>query len=147
MTADRETSVRMGRLVIAGLVAGLILNIGEAALHAGILGGATTAAYAALNRTVVPDATNLVLLVALTFAQGVLMAWLYAVLRARFGSLFTTAAAAGLIAWFLSSVYAAVYLYAGLPGIFPPNIVWVPVAWQLLEYPLAALAAAATYGD
>lgn len=147
MTADRETSVRMGRLVLAGLAAGLILNIGEAGLHAGILGNATTAAYAALNRTVVPDAMNLVLLVALTLAQGVLMAWLYAVLRVRYGSRFTAAASVGLIAWVLSSVYAAVYLYAGLPGIFPANIVWVPVAWQLLEYPLAALAAAATYGD
>ena len=142
MTAE----IRIGRLLIAGLVAGLIMNVGEAALHAGILGEATTAAYAALNRTVVPDAMNLVLLIALTFAQGVLMAWLYAVTRVRFDSRFTTAASAGLAAWFLSSVYAAVYLHAGLPGIFPHNIVWVPVAWQLLEYPLATLAAAATYG-
>jgi len=139
--------IRVRRLLIAGLVAGLILNIGEAALHAGVLGEATTAAYAALNRTVVPDAMNLVLLIALTFAQGVLMAWLYAVTRARFGSRFTTAACVGLAAWFLSSVYAAIYLHAGLPGIFPQNIVWVPAAWQLLEYPLATLAAAATYGE
>jgi len=139
--------IHVRRLLIAGLVAGLILNIGEAALHAGVLGEATTAAYAALNRTVVPDAMNLVLLIALTFAQGVLMAWLYAVTRARFGSRFTTAACVGLAAWFLSSVYAAIYLHAGLPGIFPQNIVWVPAAWQLLEYPLATLAAAATYGE
>jgi len=75
------------------------------------------------------------------------MAWLYAAIRDRFGSRFTTAAAVGLAVWFLSSMYAAVYLHAGLPGIFPHDIVWVPVAWQLLEYPLAALAAAATYGD
>ena len=143
MTAE----IRIGRLLMAGLVAGLIMNIGEAALHAGILGEATTAAYAALNRTVVPDAMNLVVLIALTFAQGILMAWLYAVIRDHFSSRFTTAACVGLAAWFLSSVYAAVYLHAGLPGIFPHNLVWVPVAWQLLEYPLATLAAAATYGE
>ena len=142
-----NAEIRRGRLLIAGLVAGLIMNIGEAALHAGILGEATTAAYAVLNRTVVPDAKNLVLLIVLTFGQGVLMAWLYAVIRVRFGSRFTAAACVGLVAWFLSSVYAAVYLHAGLPGIFPHNIVWLPVAWQMLEYPLATLAAAATYGE
>ena len=139
--------IRIGRLLMAGLVAGLIMNIGEAALHAGVLAEATTAAYAALNRTVVPDAMNLVLLIVLTFGQGVLMAWLYAAIRVRFGSRFTAAACVGLAAWFLSSVYSAVYLHAGLPGLFPHNIVWVPVAWQLLEYPLATLAAAAIYRE
>jgi len=143
MTAE----IRIRRLLIVGLVAGLIMNLGEAALHAGVLGEATTAAYAALNRTVEPDAMNLVLLIALTFAQGVLMAWLYAVIRPGFRSRFTTAMCVGLAAWFLSSVYAAVYLHAGLPGIFPHNIVWMPVAWQLLEYPLATVAAAATYRE
>ena len=46
----------------------------RAALHAGVLGAATTAAHTALNRTVLPDAMNLVLLIVLTFAQGMLMA-------------------------------------------------------------------------
>src|ERR1041384_5467391 len=99
MTAE----IRIRRLLIAGLVAGLIMNLGEAALHAGILGEATTAAYAALNRTAEPDAMHLVLLIALTFAQGVLMAWLYTVIRVGFGSRFKAAASAGLAAWFLSS--------------------------------------------
>ena len=139
--------IRIARLLIAGLAAGLILNIGEAALHAGILGDATTAAYGALNRTIPQDPMTLVSLIVLTFAQGILMAWLYAVVRPRFGSRSTAAAGVGLAAWFLSSVYSAVYLHAGLPGIFPHNLVWAPVAWQLVEYPLALLAAAATYGE
>ena len=146
MITDSAPPIRIGRLSIAGLVAGLILNIGEAALHAGILGNATTAAYAALNRTVVADPTNLVSLVVMTFAQGILLICLYTVIRPRAGSRFTTAAYVGLAAWFLSSVYSAVYLHAGFPGLFPNNLVWVPVAWQLLEYPLATLAGAATYG-
>lgn len=136
-----------GRGLIAGLVAGLIMNVGEAALHAGVLGAPTTAAYTALNRTVLPDAMNLVMLIVLTFAQGILMAWLYAIIRPRFGSRSTAAACVGLSAWFFSSVYAAVYLHAGLPGIFPSNIVWVPVVWQLVEYPVAILAGTATYRE
>jgi hypothetical protein len=53
---------------------------------------------------------------------------------------------AGLVVWFSSSVYAAAYLRSGFPEILPHNLVWVPVAWQLFEYPLAALAGAATSG-
>ena len=141
------TQIRIGRLFIAGLVAGLILNIGEAALHAGILGDATTAAYTALNRTIVPNPINLASLVVVTFAQGIVMAWLYAMIRPRFGSRFTAAACVGFAAWLLSSLYSAVYLHSGLPGIFPAYIVWVPVAWELIQYPLAALAGAAVYRE
>ena len=139
--------IRIGRLLIAGLVAGLILNVGEAALHAGILGDATTAAYTALNRTIVPNPLNLASLIGVTFVQGIVMTWLYAMIRPRLGSRFAAAACAGLAAWLFSSLYSAVYLHSGLSGLFPLDIVWVPVAWELIEYPLAALAAAAIYGD
>jgi hypothetical protein len=135
------------RVLIAGLVAGLVMNVGEAALHAGILGDATTAAYTALNRTIVPDPLNLTSLIVITFVQGILLAWLYATIRPRFGSRFMAATCVGLVAWVLSSVYSAVYLHAGLSGIFPAYIVWVPVAWELIEYPLAVLAAAAVYRE
>jgi hypothetical protein len=141
------TQIRIGRLLIAGLIAGLILNIGEAALHAGILGDATTAAYTALNRTIVPNPINLTSLIFVTFAQGIVMAWSYAMIRPRFGSRFAAAACAGLAAWLFSSLYSAVYLHSGLSGLFPAYIVWVPVAWELIEYPLAVLAAAATYRE
>ena len=66
--------IRTARLLLAGLVTGLVMNIGEATLHAGILGDATTAAYNALNRTIVPDPLNLVSLIGVTFAQGILLA-------------------------------------------------------------------------
>ncbi len=139
--------MKTGRLVFAGLVAGVVMNIGEAVLHGGMLADAARTAYAALHLTAPDDPVNLVLLLAVTFAQGMLMAWLYAVVRPRFGARFTAAVCAGLVVWFLSSVYAAVYMHSGLPGILPHNLVWTPVAWQLIEYPLAMLAGAAVYGQ
>ena len=147
MTINGAKQVRIGRLLIAGLVVGLAMNIGEAVLHGRILAEATRAAYAALKLTAAEDPMNLVWLIALTFVQGMLMAWLYSVTRARFGSRFQTAACVGLVTWVLSSAYAAVYLHSGFPGILPRNLVWLPVAWQLFEYPLATLAGAATYGQ
>lgn len=147
MIIEDAQRTRTGRLLLAGLVAGIVLNIGEAALHGGMLAEATRTAYKALNRTASPDPMHLTLLIALTFAQATLMAWLCVILRPRFGSRFQTAARVGLAVWLLSSVYAAVYLSAGFPGILPRNLVWAPVAWQLFEYPLVALAGAATYGE
>jgi hypothetical protein len=139
--------IRMKRLLLAGLAAGLILNVGEALLHGGMLGSQALEFYEALNRTAAVEPANLALLISMTFAQGVLLVALSAALRPRFRSRLGTAAAAGLAVWFLSSVYAAVYLQAGFPGIFPPGLVWLPVAWQLAEFPLAALAGMALYGE
>jgi hypothetical protein len=147
MTVDGTKQVGAGRLLLAGLAAGFIMNAGEAALHGGMLAEAAKSAYAALNRTAVENPLHLLSLIALTFAQGVVIVWLYSAVRSRFATRFKAAACVGLTAWFLSSVYAAVYLHAGFPGIFPGELVWSPVAWQLIEIPLATLAGAAICGE
>jgi hypothetical protein len=139
--------IRWGRVIAGGLVAGLIMNVGEAILHGGLLAGATQEAYRALARPVVEDPANLASLIVLTFAQGIAAVWLYAAIRPRFGPGPGTALGAGLVVWFFSAVYAAVYLHAGFAGLLPPSLVWLPVAWALVEFPLATLAGAALYRE
>jgi len=140
-------SIRWGRVVAGGLLAGLITNVGEAVLRGALLARAGTEAYLALGRTVTADPVYLASLIALTFAQGVAAVWLYAAIRPRYGPGPGTALRAGLAVWFFSAVYAALYLHSGFPRIFPGNVVWPPVAWELLEFPLAALAGAAVYQE
>jgi hypothetical protein len=123
----------MGRVLGGGLLAGLLMNLGEAALHAGVLGK--------------PAPKDLWMLIALTLAQGVAMVWLYAAIRPRFGPGPKTAICAGLAVWFFSAVHAAVYLYAGFEGMAPDNVVWLPVAWGFVQFPLAALAGAWLYRE
>jgi hypothetical protein len=135
------------RVIVGGLVTGLLLNMGEAALHAGVLSSASRAMYAALGRTEPADPMYLVWLVALTFAQGIAALWLYAAIRPRFGPGPKTALCAGLAVWFFSAVYAAVYIYAGFPGLVPGTLVWTPVVWGLVQFPLATLAGAALYRE
>jgi hypothetical protein len=139
--------INMGRVIGGGMLAGLIMNIGEAALHVGVLGQATQDAYKDLGKVAVEDPMNLTLLILLTFAQGILAVWLYAAIRPRFGAGPSTAICAGLVVWFFSAVYAGVYLHAGFAGIFPTNIVWIPVGWALVEFPLATLAGAWLYKE
>lgn len=146
MITSQIAPLQFRQILLAGLASGLIMNIGEAALHGSVLAEATKSAYTALNRSVSPDPVNLISLVLLTFVQAIVMVWLYTLLRPHLGSRVGTAACVGLAGWLLSSVYAAVYLSSGFPGILPANLAWVPVAWQLVEYPLAVMVGASAYG-
>ncbi len=125
------------RILLGGLVAGLILNIGEAALHAGVLADATVAAYKALGVTAVPNGAAMAQLVGMTFLQGIVGVLLYASLSACCKPSITLGVEVGLLLWFLSVVYGAVYLGAGYHGLLPANLIWIPVAWGLVEFPLA----------
>lgn len=128
--------MKTGRVIAGGLLAGLVLNIGEAVLHGSLLGDQTAAALTTLGRNATGSALGLGLLVLVTFVQGMTGVWLHVTTR-------IPAAVIGLALWFLSAVYSATYLYAGFPGILPDQVVWWPVAWEIVEYPLAIVAGAA----
>jgi hypothetical protein len=126
------------RVVLGGLLAGLVLNIGEAVLHGVVLAPATADAMAALGRGAASSsAVGLTLLIGITFVQGIVGLWLYALLSARGVTRVRAAMVAGLALWILSAVYAAIYFGAGFPNVLPAAVVWWPVAWEFVEYPLA----------
>ena len=125
------------RVVLAGLLAGLVLNIGEAVLHGVVLAPATAEAMAALGRDGASSPAGLTMLIGITFVQGLVGLWLYALLSARGVTRGRAAIVAGLALWILSAVYAAIYFGAGFPSVMPAQVIWWPVAWELVEYPLA----------
>ena len=133
------------RIVVAGLLAGLVLNVGEAVLHGVVLAPATADAMTALGRTGTSSAAGLTLLIGITFVQGIIGVWLGALLAARGTGRGAAAIAAGLVLWVLSAVYAAIYFGAGLPNVMPAGVVWWPVAWEVVEYPLAIFVGALAY--
>ncbi len=125
-----------GRIVAGGLVAGLVLNIGEAVLHGVLVADQAAAAMTALGKDVTGTPLALASLVLATFAQGIIGVWLHAITK-------QSAVVIGLAMWFLSAVYSATYMWAGFPELLPESLVWWPVAWELVQYPLAMLAGAA----
>lgn len=135
------------RLVLAGLLAGLVLNIGEAVLHGVVLAGPTADALTALGRDGSGSAAGLAMLIGITFVQGIVGLWLYALLSAQRVKRGRAAIVAGLAIWLLSAVYAAIYFGAGFPNVLPAAVVWWPVAWELVEYPLAIFVGALAYRD
>jgi len=132
------------RVIAGGLLAGLILNIGEGVLHGVLLAAPTAEAMQVLGKNAAGGALGLTLLVLITFVQGLVGMWLYAAISPSRAFATVTIGSA---LWLLSVAYSAIYLYAGFPGVFPDGVVWWPVAWGWAEYPLAMIAGASVYKE
>jgi hypothetical protein len=135
------------RILVGGAVAGLIMNVSEAVLHAGILGTDSEQLYKTLNVPPPSPTANVPVLVAAAFLIGFAAIWLYAAIRPRFGPGPRTAVIAGVAVWILSHIWSGVYLANGYAGIIPARLAWIPVIWGLFEAILATLAGAALYKE
>ena len=133
-----------GRIVLGGLLAGLIMNIGEFVLNDMVI-GAQMKAFMAEHGFKDPGTNFMIAAVGLTFVLGIVAVWLYALIRSRLGAGPKTAALAALILWF------AVYVYCGvINGIlfsFPTNALLIGIVWGLVEYIIATVAGAWAYTE
>ncbi len=136
--------INFGRVLLGGIVAGVILNLGEMALNGKILAAQMTDFF---KRCGFPEpGTNFfIIAIAITFVLGIVIVLGYAAIRPRFGPGPKTAIIAGLFAWFGVIVYGQMI---GLAlGIEPGNVFAITVGWELVEYLLAAFAGAALYKE
>ena len=136
--------INFARVLIGGLVAGLILNIGEWLLNGMVLAKEMKDFFQKCGFPE-PGTNFLIIAVAITFVLGIVLVLGYAAIRPRFGAGPKTAIIAALFAWF------GVYLYQNLIGfglgIVPPKVLVIALAWGLVEYILAALAGGALYKE
>ncbi|MGH9318425.1 MAG: hypothetical protein ACRD3V_00825 [Vicinamibacteria bacterium] len=141
--------INSGRVILGGLVAGLVMNVSEAVLHAVVLaedGAKLLEDWKALGLNVEMAPTLLLWLIGITFVLGILAVWTYAAIRPRFGAGPSTAICAGLAVWAMSYLYAGVYVHAGIV-IVPTKLTWLPVVWGLVEIPVATLLGAWLYRE
>jgi hypothetical protein len=136
--------INFGRVLLGGLVAGLILNVGEWVLNGIVLHQQMQEFF---KRCGFPEpGTNfLVIAVAITFVLGIVIVLGYAAIRPRFGPGPKTAIIAGLFAWFGVVVYQNVI--AGGLGMEPASLLAMVIGWEVVEYLLAALVGAALYSE
>ena len=137
--------INMARAVLGGLLAGVILNIGEYLLNEVLLGKQTRDALAALNRSVPTSAESIAFYIILFFALGVFTVWIYAAIRPRYGAGPMTAVCAGLVVWFLASLFVSASMYP--MHIFPSRLLLYGTVWEFFEFPIAALAGAWVYRE
>src|SRR6185503_669852 len=101
--------INMGRVVVGGLLAGLLINVSEAILNGVLFGEENNAALAALNRPPM-DNGMIVWFVILGFGLGIVAVWLYAAIRPRFGPGVRTAVLASLAVWVLAYLYPNTFI-------------------------------------
>ena len=136
-----STSVRV---VLGGLLAGLVMNIGESILNVPVLGEQMDAAMKALGLEP-PGGGAIVLFITITFGLGILMVWLYAAMRPRLGAGPKTAVIVGLVIWLLAYFWGLVPMW--ILGMLPGQVVVIACIWGLVEVPLASVAGAWMYRE
>jgi hypothetical protein len=141
------TSINGTRVLLGGLLAGLVMNVGEAALHGGLLGADAQALFTRYQLDTSAPAAGLVSLILMTFVLGIASVWLYAAIRPRFGAGAGTAIIAGVAVWVMAHLWAGVYLGMGFMGLIPAKLAYLPIAWGLVEAPLGTLAGAWLYKE
>jgi hypothetical protein len=136
--------INVGRVILGGLVAGLVINIGETILNLVVVAQAMEDAFQARNLPAL-GINPIIGFVVFSFAVGIVTVWLYAAIRPRFGPGPKTGAIAGLVVWFFAYLYGAVAM--GMMGLFPMKLMAITTIWGLPEIVLAAVAGASLYKE
>jgi hypothetical protein len=137
--------INWGRVVLGGLLAGVVLNIVDWLFYGVVMKQDLDAAMQALGKR--PGAMdNLVpLFVALDFVSGIGLLWVYAAIRPRFGAGAKTAVIAGVAVWFFIGLLHAI---GEAPmGMFPQKVYTVGTLVALVQYAVAGAVGAYVYKE
>lgn len=136
--------INLQRVIVGGLVAGVVLNVVDYVLYGVVLKDDMAAAMAALGKPPIADSA-IMWFVLLDFLYGIFLVWLYAAIRPRFGAGPGTALKAGLAMWVVNGLLHA---FAQAPmGVYPQNLLVISTVVMLFSVPLAAVAGAKLYSE
>jgi len=136
--------INTSRVVVGGLIAGLIINVSEYILNVPMYGAEMDAALKARNLAAV-GGHAIAVFVTLSFVLGLLLVWLYAAIRPRFGAGPKTAASAGIVVWFLAYFWSSVSF--GMLGLFPSKLLLIGLVWGLVELMVAGVVGGNFYSE
>jgi hypothetical protein len=136
--------INLGRVLIGGLVAGVIINVGEFILNGVLLEEEMNAAMAALNRPPI-NPSMIIWFVLFSFGLGFMLVWTYAAIRPRFGAGIKTAVCASTLVWGLAYLYPNLFMI--IINLFPRNIMVMATVWGLIEIIIAGIAGAWVYTE
>jgi len=136
--------INVGRVVLGGLVAGVVLDIGNFLLNRVWLREELKADLGRLNLSE-PGNDFIVKAVVLTLILGIGIVYLYAAIRPRFGAGVKTAICAGLMVWFVAVLYTG--LIIGMIFKLSDGLTVKRIVFGLFEYAIAAVAGAWLYKE
>lgn len=135
--------IDMRRVLLGGIVAALIINLGEAAF-----GFLFHEEYVTAMKRLGVDFTAraaIYLPIVWSFVIGVLAIWLYAAIRPRYGPGPKTAVRAGAAVWALTTATFSIAM--GSLGLFPARLMIFGAIWGLVEAIVAVVVGAMLYRE
>ncbi len=138
--------INMGRVVMGGVLAGVVLFFTEFVLHGVILSADWKQAMTALGKTMNENmAGEMVIYAVWSLVLGIASVWLYAAMRPRFGAGPGTAVKTGLAAWVIGCVGPTMSQAA--MGLFPAKLLWASVGGEFVIFLVATVAGAWLYQE
>ena len=136
--------INLGRVILGGLVAGIIIDIFEFFLNGIVLRAQWEAVNAAHN---IPmwGSNEIIAYNLMGLAMGIIAVWTYAAIRPRFGAGVKTAVYAALLTWITAYVLMDVSPF--LTGMFPLKLAEMLVGAGLVEIIVATIAGAWLYKE
>ena len=135
--------VNLSRVILGGIVAGIIVNISMYLLHDVVLKAHHEATMQALGKTMPAGGSVLVVWLLYGFVWAIVAVWLYAAIRPRYGAGPGTAARAAVAAWFFGCLLPSVAMWN--MGLLPFS--GLEVGWDLVTEIIAVIAGAAVYKE
>jgi hypothetical protein len=141
---DRMGAINTGRWIGGGLLAGLIINVVETIMNMFVIADDWKAVYTKMGVTE-PGGAAIGEYIVLAFILGLLIAWVYAAIRPRFGAGLGTAVKAGIAVW----VGACFFPTMGwmIMGGVPTNLAIIGLIYTFVEVVIGAVAAGAVYQE
>jgi len=140
------SKINLTRVILGGVVAGLVIDVCEGILNGVILQQQWADAFTALGKT--SNTMSVKQIIAFNLwglAAGIITVWLYAALRASYGAGPRTAILAGLTVWALAfGLATAIPVFFHL---YPVGLGVTSVALEAVEMIFAGLAGGALYKE
>jgi ABC-type dipeptide/oligopeptide/nickel transport system permease component len=135
--------INVGRVILGGLLAGLVINVFEYVLNTFVWAERSNAVFARLGLAP-PGMQQITWFIVLAFLFGILLVFVYAAIRPRFGASVKTALIAGLLLWLAGLPHA---ISMSILGIMPSDLTIMALIAGLIELEVAAIAGARLYKE
>jgi hypothetical protein len=136
--------ISVGRVIAGGLVAGLVMNVVDGVTNGAILSARWEAETRRLGIDMTAQSQALAGWLTFDFLCGIVLVWLYASIRPRYGPGAKTAVIAGLALWLITHLAFAAWWFTGLYSL---GLVAASTVGGLVAAVLGALAGCALYKE
>jgi hypothetical protein len=139
--------INWGRVFLGGLLAGVVINIGEYLFHAVLFKDQVAEMMRAMGKDPASVMTGNAIVIwnILGFLAGIGAVWGYAAIRPRFGAGAKTAMIAGVAVWYFSRFLGAIGEMN--MGMASQKMIMTGLVWGLVELIIATIAGAWAYKE